>query len=82
MVGVLTTVQNVKGEFSTFNRSIRFDEINNMDSFINGIDAASLENEFKNWKINFKDKDNDFKLAYKMGKRQYRLQRKDKTKTF
>lgn len=46
--------------------------------FINGIDAASLENEFKNWKINFKDKDNDFKLGYKMGKRQYRLQRKDK----
>lgn len=65
-----------------FNRSIRFDEINNMDSFINGIDAASLENEFKNWKINFKDKDNDFKLGYKMGKRQYQLQRKDNTKMF
>ena len=82
MVGVLTTVQNVKGEFSMFNHSIRFDKINNMDSFINGIDAASLENEFKNWKINFKDKDNDFKLGYKMGKRQYQLQRKDNTKMF
>lgn len=75
MVEEHTIVQNARGEFDIFSVDIRFDEINNMDNFIADGKAASLENEFKNYKTDFIYKDRDFGLGYNMGKRQKYLQK-------
>lgn len=54
-----------------FDFNIKMNEIKNMDQFIEGVEAASLENEFKNYKVVYKD--GDFRLGYNMGKRQYAM---------
>lgn len=56
-----------------FNGEVKVDEIKNMEHFLAGMEAAALENEFKNYKTDFVYKDGDFELGYNLAKRQYDL---------
>lgn len=58
-----------------FSGEIRMDEVKNMDHFLEGMKAAMLENEFKNYKTDFVYKDRDFGLGYNLAKRQYDIQK-------
>lgn len=58
-----------------FSSEINMNEVKNIEHFLEGIEAAMLENEFKNYKTDFVYRDRDFGLGYNLAKRQYDIQK-------